>query len=65
MQDGVYAAAGKMIAYFIVHRGPVPTFFSRFSFDMLVMGCDGIHAKKEDIMDYDIQAHLEKVNHKF
>ena len=38
LADQLYPAVGTLIAYSVVHRGPLPTFCSDMFYDILVIG---------------------------
>lgn len=62
MNNKVYHKVGQMIAYFIVHRGPLPSFFKPIMFDILVNGIDNVPVSSEDIIDYDVKERINQVS---
>jgi hypothetical protein len=59
----LYFAAGKMIAYSIIHRGPKPTFFNPLMFKIISEGIDTVQPTVEDICEYDVRAKLHDVGY--
>ena len=55
-----YLAIGKVIAYSIVHRGPVPNFFSSNFYDFLVFG-KVENLKLDDIEEIELRNKVRKV----
>ncbi|XP_048255487.1 G2/M phase-specific E3 ubiquitin-protein ligase-like isoform X2 [Haliotis rufescens] len=60
LQSGLYLTAGKMIAYSVVHNGPLPRFFSPLLFSTLV-GDSQIQPKIDDIQDVAQRESLLKI----
>ena len=55
--------AGRMIAYFLVHRGPAPCFFSEVLYQALTLGPEGTVVSVGDISDADIRHKVQRVGY--
>jgi len=57
-----YEAAGKIIAYGIVHRGPLPRFFSKTLYHAITEGYSSADPDVSDIDDPSLQEILQKAS---
>ena len=62
LQAGQYKTVGTMLAYTIVHNGPLPQFFSPLMYRVLSEGIDGLCPLVSDIPDIEYRQKLEKVS---
>lgn len=62
MEDNKYFAVGKLMAYIVVHNGPMPKFLSKLTFDMISQACNNFDVSIDDISDKDIQEKVKKVS---
>lgn len=58
-----YFAVGKILAYMLVHNGPLPHLFSLFTYQLLVLGPDNVIVKTDDLYDTDLKERISKVIH--
>ncbi len=63
MKKNLYFAAGKILAYCIVHRGPKPSFFSPILYRIISEGIDHVNATVDDICDYEVRSRMQAVSH--
>ena len=61
LEKGLYRFAGQILAYMLVHRGPLPNLFHPFLYDALCYGIDSVRAEMKHVPDYDIRDNLQKV----
>lgn len=61
LEKGTYETCGKMLAYLIVHNGPLPKFLSPMLYDMIAGNLD-VAVSLDDVPDYDTKTALEKVH---
>ena len=62
LEDGIYETVGKMISDSIVHKGPMPKFFDKCLYDMIVYGPDKVKSMEHiTITDHELKDNLEKV----
>ena len=59
---GLYSTVGKILAYSIVHRGPMPTFFSPLLFRILSEG-NSVQPNVTDIRNDALREQLHQVLH--
>ena len=59
-QKGLYAIYGSMLAYFLIHRGPTPCFFSAELYEQLTAGLENC-VETRFIADEDLRHQVEKV----
>lgn len=61
LEKNMYATAGKLLAYSVVHRGPVPRFFSAQLYACLTDGYTAAVSSVDDIDDADVKNNLNRV----
>ncbi|XP_050401791.1 G2/M phase-specific E3 ubiquitin-protein ligase-like isoform X1 [Patella vulgata] len=55
-----YRLFGKIISYSVIHRGPVPRFFSGILYDLIAFG--SCEPKLDDIVDYQIREQIKELS---
>ena len=60
MEAGSYEAAGRIIAYSVVHRGPLPRFFHTQFYDVTVCGSDIGEMHLENVTDAAVPLHYRQ-----
>lgn len=61
MDAGVYQTAGKMIAYSIVQKGPLPNFMHPLLYKAISEGPDSVKPTVKDVVDYEMRQILQEV----
>ena len=61
LEKGVYRIVGEMLAYMLVHRGPIQNFLDPFLYDVLSKGIECVRAEICNVGDYSLREQLEKV----
>jgi hypothetical protein len=61
LEEGLYEVIGKMIAYIMVHRGPLPRFLHPQLLVAIGFGLQSAHAELDDICDEDLKSQLRMV----
>jgi len=62
LEKRTYELAGKVLAYSIVHRGPLPRFFSRVLYVAITEGYYEAIPAISDIHDMELRGHLSDVS---
>lgn len=57
-----YYIAGLILAYCVIHRGPKPSFFSSFLWQILSEGTDNVVPTVDDVDDFEIRSRLQAVS---
>ncbi len=56
-----YETVGRILAYSIVHRGPLPNFLSETLYSSICLGTESTQPGLSDIQDPDLAARLQQV----
>lgn len=51
-----------MLAYMMVHGGPLPSFLSPLAYSIIAEGSGFVKATPKHIVDYELQASVEQVS---
>jgi len=62
LENNTYEFAGQLLAYSIVHRGTLPTFFSDLLYTAISEGCWRASPELSDVTDESIRQHLQAVS---
>lgn len=61
LEDKTYEVVGRIIAFCIVHKGPLPTFLHSQLYIAISEGCDRAKPVIKDVIDIDQQHHLSEI----